>query len=1462
MMMKKYGLITKVLLISMFAILLNGCENSLTSEFSSKANEAKFYTITGNIDVDAISAENSSRTGLPTIPSINDNSINFSVSAKMGDETIDGKVDGNQYSITLPKGSWTITVIGKKAEVKVLEGSINVNPEEPTTQQTITLKIIKAGTGSLSLTISKEATLSCGGVKATLYKNSGEESNDVKYLKFNDTDNNLIQLGFNDLPAGTYSIDLEFYQEMTSLTTTEGTYSCKNLLYSHHDTVNIFANLVTNTWTGSGYSEDKTTFTLTQAMIDNFAMTTFYVSNSGDDSKAGTYFAPFATLQAAVDKVNSINDGTSSYTIYVKDEIKGSDNDFTDENKALINVVPKESKSLNLKICGYNNQNVTIDAQQKGRVMYIGENANVTLQNLILTGGYLSDTKGGGIYSEGTCSLSSCTISENTADEGGGVYVKDGTFTMENNSLISKNTSGGNGGGIFAEGGNITINGGSISENIFENGYSGGGIYLTNSATLEMSDGEISGNCLQNTAPSDGTNGGGVMVSEATFTMTGGEISDNSAYSGGGVFVSGGKFSMSGGKISSNICTYNGKGVSVYNLKIEETVKNATFEMSGGAYVNSNNDVYLANGTTITVTGNLTGTTPVATITPDEYSATRQVLVAESTDGATSSVTLSEQVGKFEVTPQVLSSGGYEYWYVTADGMLAKDSIIYVDSTFSGSSDGTKDYPFITIQEAVNSAILKNTDGSTKIKILLQSNVEDTSTGSYDSTNNSSFVNINPSDDKQDLTLEIASYGEDSFAINANKSGENSGRVMYIGQKANVTLRNINISGGNLKDDNGGAIYCSGTLNLVNSTISESNAKNGGGIYIENGTFTMNGGIIGKKIPEDDDTKYSWEYAATTTGGSHYSNFASSAGGGIYAENATVNIISGKVSYNYAINYESAGNFGIGGGIFMKNGTLTIGEGVEVSYNSGYQGAGIRCESETLGKGTCTIKEGAIIKGNATHIYNKTNYGGGIFVKDSNFIMEGGTIEENYAGDGGAGIYFENVSPTIKKGNIRNNKYGTEADAHKFGSEILLFDNAKLSISSSNVVIESLEDETRGIYVRNSGSQSELALSDSAYIKSPVYLDANANIKITGALTTPEEANGIIATITPNEYSISRQVLVAESTDGATSSVTLSEQVGKFEVTPQVLSDGNEYWFVDLYGYLGKVPKTEDNDDGTVVYLMESYDNLLWIAQELKTRSITSFNMKLTNNIVIPSGKWQFSQLDVTNPSTIDGQGHSITINEDVSSFGNNAGGLFYKFNNSTVKNLVLKGSITANTSGKGYIGALCRSAYRTTIQNVMSTVEIIDEGSGNAGGLVGYFGGHNGDKYTPDTFIKNCAVYADISSENGTAGGLVGESWENTQTWKIENCIYMGAVSSETGVAGALIGNENTGRISYLTDIWYCESNNCAIFGKEGNAGNIEQSGVESKNDSEIATAEAAKLLGDAWEYVSDSKYPTLKKL
>ena len=1601
-----------VLLLSFLFI---SCENLLSPKDSYNNGDGKTYTITGDINIEGalpneLFNENSTnsvaRTGFPTVPNISDTELNLYVFATNAgsSSTIEGTINAEktQYSINLPKGQWTITVSGKKSDVVILEGSVTVELNDEyvvSNSETIILKPVKTtgGKGNLSLKLALNiGSFNCGGVKATL---SSSEDPKTKYILFTDSEGNPtseIDLEFSDISSGTYSFDLVFYDRM-NFDDAASDYVCENIIYILNDTVNIFDGLTTNEWSGTGYSEDKTTFSLTQEMIANFAMTTFYVdADYGNDDNEGTFFAPFKSIQSALDKIEVMNVSIRSsestpYRILLKSDVaceNSSDLEASGSEKGFVMIEPgKKDESgsfipLYLEMASYDSEAKIIDANRDenktGRVIDIGVFANVTLKNLKITGGYTERSSGGGIFCTGNLTLDNCEIygnesylhggglslitgirvtgitcrlvnskihnntskngnaggvyikggnlimedgssiientsnagfgggiyssiyehegtvyngtvtinggevsensamydgggvyidsgdftitggkiSENTSSidgEGGGVYVNDGTFTIENDALISKNTSCGNGGGVFAEGGNITINGGSISENIFSNdGYGGGGIYLTGTAHLTMTGGKISNNYPKDYYLSNNTFGGGVYVSGGTFTMEGGEISNNYGFYGGGVATDG-SFSMSGGTISGNIVTNSSDGSKGNGSAV--AVLGGLFTVSESITING--DVYLFDDQTITVSNNFVGGEVM--ITPSNYESSDGVGVGVQVlkpIGGTSLTT--EIVRKFEVTPQVLNSGGYEYWHVKADGMLAKDSIIYVKSDALADGNGTLDNPFITIQEAVNKAINDSTAGSTKFKILLQSDVEDPSTDSYDPANNSSFVNIDPTNV---LTLEIASYGENSFKINAKKSGANSGRVMYIGQKANVTLRNINISGGNLTDGNGGAIYCSGTLNLVNSTISESNAKNGGGIYIENGTFTMNGGIIGNEILEDDDTKYSWEYAATTTGGSYYSNFASSAGGGIYAKNATVNIISGKVSYNYAINYESAGtDLGIGGGIFMKNGTLTIGEGAEVSYNSGYQGAGIRCESETLGEGTCTIKEGAIIKGNATHIYNQTNYGGGIFVKNSNFIMEGGTIEENYAGDGGAGIHLENVSPTITKGNIRNNEYGTEADAHKFGSEILLFDNAKLSISSTNVVIESLEDETRGIYVRNSGSQSELALSDSAYIKSPIYLDANANIKITGALTTPEEANGIIATITPNEYNTNRQVLVAGS------GVTLSNSLVKqFNVTSA--EDAKE-WFVDSYGYLGKVPETE----GSAVYLMESYDNLLWIAQELRTNGINSFNIKLTNDIEIPSGKW-ISPLDVTKASTIDGQGHSIKFND--------GSGLFERFHGGLIENLVLEGTINTSSyknhhNGQCGVGVLAGSTYKTTIKNVVSTVDVVDTGDGYVGGLIGYFGGNsNMDGMQPGSFIQNCAVYANVTSKNGTVGGLVGGTWSGTQCWQINNCIYKGNVTGGTAQGvGAIIGTHNTGRKSTFKDTWYCANGTSEIVGKYNNQGNgVNFNGYDtviSKTTADIATAEAATLLNTnsdgtvnaVWEYVPGSDYPTLKTL
>lgn len=1374
MMMKKYGLITKVLLISMFAILLNGCENSLTSEFSSKANEAKFYTITGNIDVDAHSAKNSTRTGLPTIPSVTDNDIKFFVSAKMGDKTITGEVSEMQYSITLPKGSWTITVIGKKAEVKVLEGSINVNPEvAPTTPQTITLKTINAGTGSLSLTISisKEENLSCGGVKATLYKNSGEESNDVKYLKFNDTDNNLIQLGFNDLPAGTYSIDLEFYQEMTSSTTTEGTYSCKNLLYSHHDTVNIFANLVTNTWTGSGYSEDKTTFTLTKAMITNFAMTTFYVSDNGKDSNAGTYFAPFATMQAAVNKVIEMNNVSSSsenapYRILLLSDIEDTSTgeDIYTNDESLISIKNYPNPELYLKIASYQNDSCfKIKGASGRRIMNIQEDANVTIENITLTGGGNINDNGGGVYVAynaiftmgngatisnctgyngggvyvsggtftmnggaisdciaeqgggvyvsggtftmennsliskntsgngggvyvigGTFTMTGGTISENKADcgggiyvadtegaqgtvvcvgqltieggeisgnsakygggvyidsgdftitggkisentssidgEGGGVYVKDGTFTIKNDALISKNTSCGNGGGVFAEGGNITINDGSISENIFSNDRSGGGgIYLTGTAKLTMTDGKISGNHPKGETSSD-TFGGGVYISgeSSIFTMTGGEISGNSAYYGGGVAIIG-TFSMSGGTIGGETedlaCTAE-KGGGVYVAYYNGTESATTFEMSGGAVISSNNDVYLAKEASIKVTGNLTSTDTVATITPNEYSTTwRVITVPVSTDGTTSSVTLSDQVGKFAVTPQVQATTvGTINWTINANGYLelvlysdwsALEKAIEETSTttsefvLSGNLTATSTITVsgeITLKAPAGTTITRGADFKgaffeNKSTLTLEGITLDggnanetsieaeapliTSSGSLTLNNCTLQNNKNTSIDGGPGGVTVFTGGElimNSGATIKNCIGDYGGGVIvYTGGTFTMNDKST-ISECTSLSYGGGVVVCGsssgdsgagGTFTMSGGAISGCIAEYGcgGGVYVEKGTFTMNGGVIGKEISEDDSSKtHSWEYAADAD---NHSNYASDGGGGIYVADGTVTINGGKISYNYVPNFANdcggyaPSNTACGGGISVVKGNLTI-NNAEVSYNSGYQGGGIRCYNDnTSNAGTLTLNE-TLIKGNTSNPYKGSSFGGGLMVKNFTVKFEGDTpsvIEENFSGDGGA-LFLEYTTSTLKNITIQNNSYNS--DGYHYGSEVLLWAKANVSIGSSNVTIESAEGETRGIFMNNDVSKpNTLNLFGDAKLDAPIYLTNGAMVTVSGALT-----ESTVATITPASYAEDTQVLKAGS------GVILSDNiVGRFAVMPS--SDGIK-WSIDTNGYLEK----------------------------------------------------------------------------------------------------------------------------------------------------------------------------------------------------------------------------------------------------------------------------------------------------
>ena len=198
--------------------------------------------------------------------------------------------------------------------------------------------------------------------------------------------------------------------------------------------------------------------------------------------------------------------------------------------------------------------------------------------------------------------IDDCESGTSTNGNGGGVYVTSyGKFTMDG-GYIRNCTSTKMGGGLFIDAGEAMLHGGAIEQNTASQG--GGGVYQSG-GSIDYSDTSTS----QNTAVYFG---GGVYLMGGSFNMSGGTVSSNSTNisgNGGGVYLYSGSFTMNGGSIVDNIAGKNGNGGGVY------VASSATLEVSGSNIEVINNtrsdetpdNVYLAEGKTISVRGNLDG---------------------------------------------------------------------------------------------------------------------------------------------------------------------------------------------------------------------------------------------------------------------------------------------------------------------------------------------------------------------------------------------------------------------------------------------------------------------------------------------------------------------------------------------------------------------------------------------------------------------------------------------------------------------------------------------------------------------------------------------------------------------------------------------------------------------------------------------------------------------------------------
>lgn len=177
-------------------------------------------------------------------------------------------------------------------------------------------------------------------------------------------------------------------------------------------------------------------------------------------------------------------------------------------------------------------------AEEDGGAIYIAH-GNANIQNGTFTGNVASKN-GGALYVNGTLSMSGGTIDggekASNATNGGGVYVIGGNVELTNGTIANCAATN-NGGGVHVSNTSVTF--GSVDGRIYVTGNTaknGAGFYLDQTGTGEhsttISNGEISKNVASEC-------GGGMYLTgtNGKITVTGGKIDGNQAANGGGIYL-------------------------------------------------------------------------------------------------------------------------------------------------------------------------------------------------------------------------------------------------------------------------------------------------------------------------------------------------------------------------------------------------------------------------------------------------------------------------------------------------------------------------------------------------------------------------------------------------------------------------------------------------------------------------------------------------------------------------------------------------------------------------------------------------------------------------------------------------------------------------------------------------------------------------------------------------------------
>jgi len=656
------------------------------------------------------------------------------------------------------------------------------------------------------------------------------------------------------------------------------------------------------------------------------------------------------------------------------------------------------------------------------------------------------DGSGGGIYNQGTLTLTDSTISGNSAAGSGGGIYNDGTLTLLTNSAVSGNFAGKAGGGI-SNSGTVTLSNSTISGN--SAGGDGGGIFNRGTGSLSLTNSTISGNsagifggaeggaiynrgtlALTNSTISGnsaGASGGGIFNNYGTLTLTNSTVSGNSAGFGGGI-GNYGSGTLTNSTISGNYAVDKGGGISNFGNSTltltNSTVSSNSAGHSGGGIFNSatltvtdttisGNSAYYGGGIDNQGTLTLTSSTifensagyggAIANFSPASLTLENSIVAGNSASNAApdiiGSITLDKGYNLVGTQVAASESGDVHsdqpmlaplgYYGGTTQIMPPLPGSPAIDAG-EPSQAGTSD------QRGVSRVSGSVDIGAVEDTRYLVTNTYDSGTGSLraavsaaDSSTAGPTVILFDSNLSGTITLTsgdlpiTADVQIDGLgASTLAVSGNHASQVLNIASGVTVAISGLTIEDGKAVGTSGGGIFSSGTLTLTNCTLSGNSASYSGG------------GIENNKG------------ALTLTNCMLSGNSASFSGGGIENFKGTLTLTNCTLSGN------SAGYSGAG--INNDMGTLTLTNCTTSGNSAGFSGGGIDNNQGTLKLTYSTIS------GN-TAGYN----GGGIENNNGTLALAYSTLSGNSAGYSGGGIDNFKGTLTLTGSTISGNSAGS-----------------------------------------------------------------------------------------------------------------------------------------------------------------------------------------------------------------------------------------------------------------------------------------------------------------------------------------------------------------------------------------------------------------------------------------------------